>query len=123
ETSIVYINPECIRCAADYVSQKIAAEQYTRHIYPPESYPPPDPLTRQCLDGIFIISAPAFSFWPKRDSTPEWYGVERWKGSGTEDRFVHTGCWRLVTAVNGALGGNILVTNPAFYSSESLCPD
>lgn len=113
------------------ISRKIVAEQYTPrtwrtqplHICPPEPYSPSDPLTRQCLNWVFIISALNFSFWSERDGTPERYGVEWRKGWGVEERVVHTGYWSLVAAVNRALGENIPITDPAFYSSESLCPD
>ncbi|KAI6113410.1 hypothetical protein EDD16DRAFT_1709517 [Pisolithus croceorrhizus] len=144
ETNIVRVNPEGIKRAADYVryvlppcileeaiSQKIVAEQYTPrtwrtqplHICPPEPFCPSNPLTRQCLNWVFIISALNFSFWSERDGTPERYGVEWRKGWGVEERVVHTGYWSLVAAVNRALGENIPITDPAFYSSESLCPD
>ncbi|KAI6095793.1 hypothetical protein EDD16DRAFT_719449 [Pisolithus croceorrhizus] len=131
ETSIVRVNPEGVKRAADYISRKIVAEQYTPrtwrtqplHICPPEPYSPSDPLTRQCLNWVFIISALNFSFWSERDGTPERYGVEWRKGWGVEERVVHTGYWSLVAAVNRALGENIPITDPAFYSSESLCPD
>lgn len=131
KTSVVRVNPEGIKHAADYISQKIVAEQYTPrtwrtqplHICPPEPYSPSDPLTRQCLNWIFIISALNFSFWSERDGTPERYGVEWRKGWGVEERVVHTGYWSLVAAVNRALEENIPITEPAFYSSESLCPD
>ncbi|KAI5981699.1 hypothetical protein EDD15DRAFT_2391668 [Pisolithus albus] len=129
ETSVVRVNTKGIKHAA--ISQKIAAERYSPrtwrtqplHICPPEPYSHSDPLTRQCLNWIFIISALNFSFWSEKDSTPERYGVEWRKGYGVEERVVHTGYWSLVAAVNRALEESIPITEPAFYSSESLCPD
>lgn len=131
ETNVVRVNPEGIKRAAAYISYKIAAEQYTPrtwrtqplHVCPPKPYSPSDPLTRQCLNWIFIISALNFSFWSEREGTAERYGVEWRKGWGMEERVVHTGYWSLVAAVNRALEENIPITDPAFYSSEGLCPD
>ncbi|KAI6016251.1 hypothetical protein EDC04DRAFT_2577684 [Pisolithus marmoratus] len=131
ETNVVRVNLEGIKRAADYISHKIAAEQYTPrtwrtqplHLCPPEPYSPSDSRTRQCLNWLFIISALNFNFWSEREGTPEQYGVEWRRGWGMEERVIHTGYWSLLAAVNRALGENIPITDPAFYSSESLCPD
>jgi len=54
---------------------------------------------------------------------PGRYGVEWRLGWGLEETTVHTGYWSLVAAVNRALEEGIPITEPAFYSSEILCPD
>ncbi|KIM54488.1 hypothetical protein SCLCIDRAFT_1221986 [Scleroderma citrinum Foug A] len=132
ETNIVRVNPEGVQRAAEYISRKIVAEQYTPrtwraqplHICPPEPYSPSNPLTTQCLNWIFLISALNFSFWSEKEGTIERYGVEWRKGWDTTlERSVHTGYWSLVAALNRALEENIPITDPAFYSSEYICPD
>lgn len=94
---------------ASQISRKIVAEQYTPrtwraqplHICPPEPYSPSNPLTTQCLNWIFLISALNFSFWSEKEGTIERYGVEWRKGWDTTlERSVHTGYWSLVAALN-----------------------
>ena len=90
------------------VSLRMYAESYTPrtwrthplHICPPEPYSAGDPLTKECLNWIFLISSLNFSFWSERDGTPERYGVEWRAGWDTETRAVHTGYWSLVAALN-----------------------
>ncbi|KAH0831994.1 hypothetical protein J3R83DRAFT_12897 [Lanmaoa asiatica] len=93
------------------------------HICAPEPYSASDPLTKECLNWIFLISSLNFSFWSERERSSERYGVEWRKGWDTETRTVHTGYWSLVAALNRALEENIPITDPAFYSSEILCTD
>lgn len=110
------------------------------HILPPEPYDPSDPLTKASLNWIFLISSLNFSFWSEREGQPDRYGVQwrsGWEEEGTE---VWTGYWSLVAALNRgnhrvflfpallltcvpALEEGIPITDPAFYSSEVLCPD
>ncbi|KAF9220890.1 hypothetical protein BS17DRAFT_712960 [Gyrodon lividus] len=131
ETNIVQINQDGVKKAAEYISLRMFVESYTPrtwqthplHICPPEPYTPSEPLTKECLDWIFLISSLNFSFWSERERTEERYGVEWRKGWGKEERTVHTGYWSLVAALNRALEENIPITDPAFYSSEVLCPD
>lgn len=70
------------------------------HICPPEPYSASDPLTRECLNWIFLISSLNFSFWSEREGSEERYGVEWRTGWDTETRAVHTGYWSLVAALN-----------------------
>ncbi|KAH7885440.1 hypothetical protein F5I97DRAFT_1810770 [Phlebopus sp. FC_14] len=131
ETNLVQINPEGIKNAAEYVSLKMLAEVYTPrtwrthplHICPPEPFSPSDPLTKECLNWIFLISSLNFSFWSEKEGWPDRYGVDWRKGWDTEERTVHTGYWSLVAGLNRALEENIPITDPSFYSSEILCPD
>ncbi|KAL4081251.1 hypothetical protein J3A83DRAFT_4083856 [Scleroderma citrinum] len=131
ETNIVRVNSEGIKQAAEYISRKMATERYTPrtwrtqplHICPPEPYSPSNPLTTQCLNWIFLISALNFSFWSEKEGSIDRYGVEWRKGWGVLERGVHTGYWSLVAALNRALDENIPITDPAFYSSKVLCPD
>ncbi|KAF8843371.1 hypothetical protein BDN67DRAFT_897406 [Paxillus ammoniavirescens] len=131
ETNVVQINEDGVKNAAEYISQRMFAESYTPrtwrshplHICPPEPYAPSEPLTKACLDWIFLISSLNFSFWSEREGTDGRYGVEWRKGWDTEERTVHTGYWSLVAAFNRALEENIPITDPRFYSSEVLCPD
>lgn len=126
------------------------AERYTPrtwrtqslHICPPEPYSPSNPLTTQCLNWIYLISALNFSFWSEKEGSAERYGVEWRKKWDTSERSVHTGYWSLVAALNRgtfpssgrctsgdrnviliALEEDIPITDPAFYSSEHRCPD
>ncbi|KAG6332477.1 hypothetical protein ID866_6611 [Astraeus odoratus] len=150
ETNIVRVNQNGIKHAAEYILRKISTENYTPrswrtqplHMCAPEPYRASDPFTKQCLNWIFLISALNFSFWSEKEGTPERYGVEWQKGWDTTERAVHTGYWSLVAALNRgwpasvrsmtvqllnsslvALEENIPITDPSFYSSESLCPD
>lgn len=70
------------------------------HICPPEPYSATDPLTKECLNWIFLISSLNFSFWSDREGSAARYGVEWRKGWDTETRAVHTGYWSLVAALN-----------------------
>jgi hypothetical protein len=96
------------------------------------------------LDWIFLISALNFSFWSEREGLPNCYGVEWQEGWESSRRSVWTGYWSLVAALNkgkqsflslfnpfspdlspfSALADDgIPITDPNFYSSETLCPD
>ncbi|KAF9242650.1 hypothetical protein BU15DRAFT_43810 [Melanogaster broomeanus] len=130
-TNIVQINENGVKKAAEYISLRMFVESYTPrtwrthplHICPPEPYAPSEPLTKECLNWIFLISSLNFSFWSEGEGTEERYAVEWRKGWNTEERGLHTGYWSLVAALNRALEENIPITDPAFYSSEVLCPD
>ncbi|KIJ62549.1 hypothetical protein HYDPIDRAFT_114191 [Hydnomerulius pinastri MD-312] len=131
ETKLVQVSEVGVKNAAKYISQKMLAESYSPrtwrthplHICPPEPYSPTESLTKECLNWIFLISSLNFSFWSEKEGTSERYGVDWRKGWDTEERTVHTGYWSLVAALNRALEENIPITDPAFYSSEVLCPD
>ncbi|KAH7927819.1 hypothetical protein BV22DRAFT_1031439 [Leucogyrophana mollusca] len=131
KTNLVQINPQGVKAAAKYILQKLSSESYTPrtwrthplHICPPEPYSPSDLLTRATLNWIFLISALNFSFWSEKEGKPDRYGVEWREGWSSNQRVVHTGYWSLVAALNRALEEDIPITDPAFYSSEILCPD
>jgi hypothetical protein len=70
------------------------------HICPSEPYDPSDPLTKKCLDWLFLISSLNFSFWSEKENPAECYGVE-WRGGWDMDTTtVWTGYWSLVAALN-----------------------
>ncbi|KAG8214536.1 hypothetical protein J3R82DRAFT_9597 [Butyriboletus roseoflavus] len=131
ETNIVHISEDGVKKAAEYISLRMFMESYTPrtwrthplHICPPEPYSASDPLTKACLNWIFLISSLNFSFWSEREGSAERYGVEWRKGWDTETRAVHTGYWSLVAALNRALEQDIPITDPEFYASEVHCPD
>ncbi|KAH7909821.1 hypothetical protein BJ138DRAFT_1154376 [Hygrophoropsis aurantiaca] len=131
ETNLVKINSQGVKAAAKYILHKLSSESYTPrtwrthplHICPPEPYSPSNLLTRATLNWIFLISALNFSFWSEKEGKPDRYGVEWRTGWDSDERVVHTGYWSLVAALNRALEENIPITDPAFYSSEILCPD
>ncbi|KAF8442990.1 hypothetical protein L210DRAFT_3445705 [Boletus edulis BED1] len=131
ETNIVQISGDGARKAAEYISRRMLAESYTPrtwrtqplHICSPELYSASDPLTKKCLDWIFLVSSLNFSFWSDKEGSGGRYGVEWRTGWDTETRAVHTGYRSLLAALNRALEENIPITDPAFYASEVLCPD
>ncbi|CAA7262957.1 unnamed protein product [Cyclocybe aegerita] len=130
-TDLVQINDEGVKHAARHIRQKLLVESYTPrtwrthplHICPPEPYDPDDPLTKSVLDWIFLISSLNFSFWSEKEGRPDRYGVEWLAGWDSKERKVHTGYWSLVAALDRALEEDIPITDPRFYSSETLCPD
>lgn len=130
-TGLVSLNETGIKDAARYIYDRLCAEDYTPrtwrthslHLLPPEPYAPDDPLTKGCLDWIFVVSSLNFSFWSERAGTPERYGVEWRTGWGSDERMVHTGYWSLVAALDRALEEGLPITDPKFYSSEECCPD
>ncbi|KAJ7068537.1 hypothetical protein C8F01DRAFT_613525 [Mycena amicta] len=153
KTNIVSINDEGVRMAAKHIHAKMRLESYTPrtwrthplHICSPEPYSPTAPLTKTCLDWIFLVSALNFSFWSEREGTEERYGVlwnESWECEGKKKKKMWTGYWSLVAALNRglqtrfffglrlqgsyapeALQESIPIIDPQFYSSETLCPD
>lgn len=75
------------------------------------------------LDWIFLISALNFSFWSEKEGRPDRYGVE-WRTAWiSKEKKVWSGYWSLVASLNRALEDDIPITDPNFYSSETLCPD
>ncbi|GLB38637.1 putative potential Queuosine, Q, salvage protein family protein [Lyophyllum shimeji] len=131
-TGIVRINDDGVKMAAKHIRQKISTESYTPrtwrthplHLVPPDPYIATDPINKQILDWIFLISALNFSFWSEKEGRPDRYGVEwrdRW---GSDARKVWTGYWSLVASLNRALADDdVPITDPNFYSSETACPD
>ncbi|KAL0579894.1 hypothetical protein V5O48_002141 [Marasmius crinis-equi] len=131
KTDVVQIDDEGVSIAANYISQKLQSESYTPrtwrthpvHILPHEPHSPNDPWNKAVLDWIFLISALNFSFWSEKEGRSDRYGVE-WQASWESDeKKVWTGYWSLVAALNKALQNGLPITDPAFYSSETLCPD
>ncbi|KAJ7693757.1 hypothetical protein B0H14DRAFT_827443 [Mycena olivaceomarginata] len=132
KTNLVHINDEGVRMAAKHIHEKIRIESYSPrtwrshplHICPVEPHSPTEPLNKAVLDWIFLISALNFSFWSERDGHPDRYGVlwqESWVSSKPK---VYTGYWTLVASLNRALQDDAIpITDPTFYSSETLCPD
>ncbi|TFK40764.1 hypothetical protein BDQ12DRAFT_679988 [Crucibulum laeve] len=130
---LVQIDDEGVKNAAQYIRKKLLAESYTPrtwrthplHICPPEPYDPKDPLNKEVLNWIFLISALNFSFWSEKEGRPDRYGVQwltGWKSPSPEKK-VWTGYWSLVAALDRALEEAIPITDPHFYSSEESCPD
>ena len=94
-----------------------------------------------------MISSLNFSFWSEKEGRPDRYGVEWLCSWDSEETKVWTGYWSLVAALNRgkpiyrpvyfnvyryvfffylsiiALEEDIPITDPQFYSSETLCPD
>ncbi|KAJ3504111.1 hypothetical protein NLJ89_g8111 [Agrocybe chaxingu] len=132
-TDLVQINDEGVKHAAKHIRQRLLVESYTPrtwrthplHICPPEPYDPDDPLTKSVLDWIFLISSLNFSFWSEKEGRSDRYGVEWLAGWDSKERKVHTGYWSLVAALDrgASLEEDIPITDPRFYSSETLCPD
>jgi hypothetical protein len=106
-----------------------------------EPHSPTNPWNKNVLNWIFLISALNFSFWSEHEGTPYRYGVEWQAGWDVSEREVWTGYWSLVAALNkGAVipscgylfllidttamqDEELPIVDPAFYSSEILCPD
>lgn len=108
-----------------------------------------DPMNKSILDWIFLISSLNFSFWSEKEGRPDRYGVEWRAGWDSDEMKVWTGYWSLVASLNRgkykknlnndfnnvlifiilfyfiplALEEEIPITDPRFYSSETLCPD
>ncbi|RDB14533.1 hypothetical protein Hypma_016343 [Hypsizygus marmoreus] len=131
-TNVVKINNEGVQNAAKHIRHKLLVESYTPrtwrthplHICPPEPYIATDPLNKSVLNWIFLISALNFSFWSEKEGSPGRYGVEWREGWQSEGKKVWTGYWSLVASLNRALADDdIPITDPNFYSSETLCPD
>ncbi|KAH9480634.1 Queuosine salvage protein [Psilocybe cubensis] len=130
-TDLVHINDDGVKNAAKYIRQKLLVEKYTPrtwrthalHICPSEPYNPEDPLNKSVLDWIFLISSLNFSFWSEKEGRPDRYGVEWRAGWDSVETKIWTGYWSLVAALNRALEEDIPITDPHFYSSETLCPD
>ncbi|KAF7352554.1 Queuosine salvage protein [Mycena venus] len=132
KTNLVHVNDDGVRMAAKHIHDKIRGESYSPrtwrshplHICPVEPYSPTDPLNKTVLDWIFLISALNFSFWSEREGLPDRYGV-LWQESWVSSRpKLWTGYWTLVACLNRALqDDSIPITDPTFYSSETLCPD
>ncbi|CAK5275357.1 unnamed protein product [Mycena citricolor] len=133
KTHVVLINENGVKFAARHIHDKMRSESYTPrtwrthplHICPPEPYSSSDPQTAACLNWIFLISSLNFSFWSEREGHADRYGVA-WRESWAPDapEKVWTGYWSLVAALNRALRDDeIPITDPAFYSSATLCPD
>ncbi|EEB90328.1 hypothetical protein MPER_11477, partial [Moniliophthora perniciosa FA553] len=131
KTNLVQVNPEGVSIAAKYICDKLLSESYTPrtwrthplHILPREPYSPSDPWNKTVLDWIFLISSLNFSFWSEKEGQPDRYGVE-WQSSWDDkEKKTWTGYWSLVAALNKAMQNGIPITDPPFYSSETLCPD
>ncbi|KAK7040162.1 hypothetical protein VNI00_009968 [Paramarasmius palmivorus] len=150
KTNLVEINQEGVSIAAQYIHEKLLSESYTPrtwrthplHILPQEPHSPSDPWNKTVLDWIFLISSLNFSFWSEKEGQPDRYGVE-WQASWDNDeKRLYTGYWSLVAALNKgssrcflchheeligasrtAMQNGIPITDPAFYGSETLCPD
>ncbi|KAK7468942.1 hypothetical protein VKT23_003437 [Stygiomarasmius scandens] len=130
-SNIVQVNQKGVSTAAQHIYNKLLAESYTPrtwrthplHILPEEPHLPTDPWNKSVLNWIFLISSLNFSFWSEKEGTPERYGVEWQKSWDSKETKVWTGYWSLVAALDRALQENIPITDPNFYSSETLCPD
>ncbi|KAJ7129394.1 hypothetical protein C8R44DRAFT_829923 [Mycena epipterygia] len=131
-TNIVHVNDEGVKMAAKHIHEKLRLESYTPrtwrshplHISPLEPFNETEPLNKTCLDWIFLISALNFSFWSERENQPDRYGVLWQEGWDSPKPKVWTGYWSLVASLNRALqDDSIPITDPTFYSSETLCPD
>ncbi|ESK96171.1 conserved eukaryotic protein [Moniliophthora roreri MCA 2997] len=131
KANLVRVNPEGVSIAARYIRDKLLSESYSPrtwrthalHILPREPYSPSDSWNKTVLDWIFLISSLNFSFWSEKEGQPDRYGVE-WQSSWDDkEKKVWTGYWSLVAALNKAMQSGIPITDPTFYSSETLCPD
>ncbi|KAJ6538546.1 hypothetical protein DFH09DRAFT_1177182 [Mycena vulgaris] len=131
KTNIVRVNDEGVKMAAKHIHEKLRIESYSPrtwrshplHICPPEPYSAAEPLNKACLNWIFLISALNFSFWSELDGQPDRYGVVWQEGWESSKPKLWTGYWSLVASLNRALQDGIPITDPNFYSSETLCPD
>ncbi|KAI0039778.1 hypothetical protein FA95DRAFT_1599696 [Auriscalpium vulgare] len=131
ETDLVQVNDEGVLSAAQYIHGRLRTEGYTPHTWrthpmhlaPPAPYAPGDVRTRSTLDWLFLVAALNFSFWSPHEGTAARYAVEWRAGWGSDERAVWTGYWSLVAALNRALEEGIPITDPAFYKSETRCPD
>ncbi|KIK69773.1 hypothetical protein GYMLUDRAFT_34171 [Collybiopsis luxurians FD-317 M1] len=134
KTNIVQVNDQGVSVAARYIYFKLKAESYTPrtwrdhplHLLSAEPYIPSHRSNKVVLDWIFLISSLNFSFWSSREGHSDRYGVD-WQAGWNESagsRKLWTGYWSLVAALNRALNDDkIPITDPYFYSSETLCPD
>ncbi|KAJ7490310.1 hypothetical protein B0H11DRAFT_1719156 [Mycena galericulata] len=131
KTNIVRVNDVGVIMAAKHIHEKLRGESYSPrtwrshplHICPVEPYSSTEPLNKACLNWIFLISALNFSFWSEKEGQPGRYGV-LWRESWDSPRpKLWTGYWSLVASLNRALQESIPITDPHFYSSETLCPD
>ncbi|KAK7061963.1 Queuosine salvage protein [Favolaschia claudopus] len=118
--------------AAKHIYEKILVESYSPrtwrthplHICPVEPHSPTEPLNKAVLNWIFLISALNFSFWSEREGHSDRYAVQWQEGWASSKPKRYTGYWTLVAALNRALqDDSIPITDPNFYSSETLCPD
>jgi hypothetical protein len=83
------------------------------HICPPEPYSPEDPLTKDTLNWIFLISSLNFSFWSEKEGQHDRYGVE-WRADWkSEKSVVWTGYWSLVAALNRGIIGCVRISSTA----------
>ncbi|THV02976.1 hypothetical protein K435DRAFT_748366 [Dendrothele bispora CBS 962.96] len=130
-SNVVEVNEKGVLIAAQHIYTKLLSESYKPrtwrthplHILPQEPYSPTDPWNKSVLNWIFLISSLNFSFWSEQEGTNERYGVEWQTSWESKERKVWTGYWSLVAALNRALQEDIPITDPNFYSSETLCPD
>ncbi|KAF9464102.1 hypothetical protein BDZ94DRAFT_1191512 [Collybia nuda] len=130
-TNIVRINNDGVKSAAKHIRRKLLTESYSPrtwrthalHICPAEPYVASDPLNKSVLNWIFLISSLNFSFWSAKEGQPDRYGVEWQAGWNSQEKKVWTGYWSLVASLNRALSEGIPITDPNFYSSDTLCPD
>ena len=88
---------------------------HSLHICPPEPYSATDPVTKETLDWIFLISALNFSFWSESEGHPYCYGVEWRDGWNSEKRTVWTGYWSLVAALDRGQYKYYAHTLPGWY--------
>lgn len=131
------------------IHEKLRSESYTPrswrtlplHICPLEPYNPTEPSNKAILNWIFLISALNFSFWSEKEGQSDRYGVEWQKGWDNDEKAVYTGYWSLVASLDrgryfhhlviirsdfsllALQDDSIPITDPNFYSSETLCPD
>ena len=105
------------------ITRKLAEELYNPttwrthelHLCPPARGARGDPLTKDALNWLFLVSALNFSFWSDLEGTtaePARYGVDWRAGWESDERRVWTGYWSLVAAIDR---GEIAV--------RSLCGD
>ncbi|KAJ7498659.1 hypothetical protein FB451DRAFT_1334323 [Mycena latifolia] len=117
KTNIVHINDDGVKMAAkhaSYIHEKLRLESYSPRTW--RSHP-------LHIYWIFLISALNFSFWSEREGQPDRYGVVWQEGWESSKPKLWTGYWSLVASLNRALQDDIPITDPHFYSSETLCPD
>ncbi|KAJ7241896.1 hypothetical protein B0H12DRAFT_1132919 [Mycena haematopus] len=130
KTNLVHVNENGVRTAAKHIYDKMCIESYTPrtwrshplHICPVEPHSPTEPLNKSVLDWIFLISALNFSFWSELEGHPDRYGVLWQESWVSQTPKLYTGYWSLVASLNRALQDDIPITDPNFYSSETLCP-
>ncbi|KAI0031927.1 hypothetical protein K488DRAFT_78799 [Vararia minispora EC-137] len=131
ETDLVRIDNTAVAQISRFIHSSMRSLRYTPrswrdhalHLVPPEPFDWADPRVCDTLNWIFLVSALNFSFWSEKEGTDSRYGIEWRMGWGKEERTVWTGYWSLPAALDRALEEGIPITDPAFYASETRCPD